>query len=131
MMDKQEQDSKFPSLSGEKSPESSLDETKLMLPTKNAEAVSTQKSNQAVLTMFHVFPKLPIELRQIIWSRAAPPASIYKLGWERYVQVPIYNAVIRAAPAILEACHESREVMLKQSSSKDHPSVAGLFALLD
>ncbi|KAF8847046.1 hypothetical protein BDZ45DRAFT_755314 [Acephala macrosclerotiorum] len=134
MADKQDRDAKSLSTSStseDKQPKSTPDKTKPVPPTKNAEDVSPESLQQAVLTTFHLFSKLPTELQGITWSWAAPPASILKLGWDRDAQVPVHKGIIRAAPPMLGVCHESRELILKHSSIKNHPLLAGLFTFAD
>ncbi|KAH8786812.1 hypothetical protein F5882DRAFT_439069 [Hyaloscypha sp. PMI_1271] len=52
------------------------------------------------LDHFHLFPRLPLELREKVWKDAMPPQV---LTWRQYQPVP----------AVLHACYESRTLWLK------------------
>jgi hypothetical protein len=64
--------------------------------------------------MFTLFPKLPIELRLLIWEMALPGPRVLKtsLPWDLDAEIRWNLTPSEKSPAILFSCHESRTVAL-------------------
>lgn len=75
-------------------------------------------------TAFIVFPKLPIELRTIIWTLSLPGSRVIEINRARQDDntAPEYRlpAII---PAVLHVCKESRMVAQKHYSLSFGPSI--------
>ena len=81
------------------------------------ETRATSKASRGVLEHFHVFPKLPPELRLKIWKLALPGPRVIKLWKQRLTGSSIGQSeeFVKAAyiiPRLLHASHEARSVGL-------------------
>jgi hypothetical protein len=89
-------------------------------------AMAASPDNNTTPQDFHLFGKLPLELRRKIWGFTTPPPWIITRNTAYFES----NGYIRQVPAVLHACKESREEFLfSEEVQKDHPTfklVSGL-----
>ncbi|KAH6721826.1 hypothetical protein BKA61DRAFT_568392 [Leptodontidium sp. MPI-SDFR-AT-0119] len=64
---------------------------------------------------FELFPKLPLELRNMVWNEAAIVPQIIVIGYRRSPNPGFIMRVVNKTkpPAVLHASHESRRVALQ------------------
>ncbi|KAG9232482.1 hypothetical protein BJ875DRAFT_443109 [Amylocarpus encephaloides] len=98
---------------------------KLKLHTIPTRFQPPRKSNPDV-PIFLYFPRLPVELRQLIWGFATPPAAFVDSNFlipDQGTRMNYEERIFRPVPAVLHACRESRtEFLYKEGVSKDHPT---------
>jgi hypothetical protein len=92
--------------------------------TSTQDLESTEDGN--ALTEFHLFPKLPTELRLRTWGYASPPPHVF-IRRSIYDPSPEYlrrrGAYIRPVPAILQVNQECRaEFTHRDGANKNHPT---------
>ncbi|KAE9366125.1 hypothetical protein N431DRAFT_299146, partial [Stipitochalara longipes BDJ] len=74
---------------------------------------SSSKAASGPLTKFDVFPKLPAELRHMVWKCHLPGPRIVTIQFEQDGRKHIYQfSATNALPFLLRVCHEAREVFL-------------------
>ena len=85
-------------------------------------SANTIVSDNGLLAKFDKFPKLPAELRLMIWREALPGPRLvnvifeFKDNYTRFGTRPLYCKSCTPHPAMLHVCRESREEALKKYS---------------
>ena len=79
---------------------------------------------------FHLFPRLPFELRREIWKHALPAPSIFYVRERRryhasddasnLIHVDIFREKSSMAKALVLACRESKELFLENYTHVRH-----------
>jgi hypothetical protein len=83
---------------------------------KAGKAPDSKTSKQTVvLTTFHLFKRLPAELRSLIRSWPAPAASLPKPGWLCDGNVPTPRAFLHPIPLMPHACHDADGTLCSSS----------------
>lgn len=62
---------------------------------------------------FPQFPRLPAELRYLIWEAAMPEPTITPRTWNSICGYKLQRKV----PAVLQACHESRRLLIASAET--------------
>ncbi|KAF4211477.1 hypothetical protein CNMCM8980_002015 [Aspergillus fumigatiaffinis] len=87
-----------------------------------SKTTSSLKSSAATITdsmaAFYLFPRLPFELRARIWELTVEPRTIKlyfkreRISWGKV----LYATSPTPVPAVLQACHEARNLRLSQQA---------------
>lgn len=75
-----------------------------------AKATSSVPSEE-ILSQFPQFQRLPLEIRYLIWEAAVPEATVVPRTWNN---AKFRYNLQRSLPAVLQACPESRSLLVAQ-----------------
>ncbi|KAE8452549.1 hypothetical protein EG329_000452 [Mollisiaceae sp. DMI_Dod_QoI] len=103
------------------SPTTEIDENITTMPSQMTDVVASALPNgqpqSVILDKFTLFPKLPLELRLIIWALVAPAPAII-IQRKSTVKGRRFH-FSRAVPTVLHVCRESRMEYLETGSSDE------------
>ncbi|TVY82119.1 hypothetical protein LSUE1_G004144 [Lachnellula suecica] len=88
------------------------------IPLPNIQVVTVER---VALKSFAVFPKLPVEIQQMIWQFALHTPRVISLAQDRETYEPYLSSNSRI-PAMLSVCHASRELILKSTTFQELPT---------
>lgn len=71
----------------------------------------TSSRSEELLSLFPQFQRLPVEIRYLIWEAAVPESTVVPRTWNN--SKFRYN-LQRSVPAVLQACAESRNLLVAQ-----------------
>lgn len=80
----------------------------------------TAKTNSSIpseetLSQFPQFQRLPLEIRYLIWEAAVPESTVVPRTWNN---AKFRYNLQRSVPAVLQACAESRSLLVPQPGSR-------------
>lgn len=73
----------------------------------------SNKPHQEVGSSFPQFPRLPLELRYLVWEAAIPEPAIVPRSWNSTFGYTLQRSV----PSVLQACSESRRLLIAPARS--------------
>lgn len=77
--------------------------------------------SEEISSQFPQFQRLPLEIRYLIWEAAVPESTVVPRTWNN---AKFRYNLQRSAPAVLQACAESRGLLVAQQGSARTGGVA-------
>lgn len=92
----------------------------------------TAKANRSVppeeiLSQFPQFQRLPLEIRYLIWEAAVPESTVVPRTWNN---AKFRYNLQRSVPSVLQACAESRGLLVAQPGTARGASIAPKYELV-
>lgn len=95
--------------------------------TPSPRAKAPTRSNEEKSCQFPQFQRLPSEIRYLIWESAVPETTVVPRTWNN---AKFRYNLRRGVPAVLQACAESRALLVAQQPRPAAASVAPKYELV-